>query len=194
VNLRQWKIEIGCAEQTPSFSKKLGVLVDPIPLGKTPSFFEKLGVWAVRAGLMPLLLVLLLILAGCGGGEPSAPPPAASADATGVTVETGGMALPAPAGAAGADQPPAEPPPAAAERPVIPVGSLVTASATAAVYAAPDRAAPRFAEYAAGSRLTVVEPDGDWTAYPVAVEGERWVRVRAEDGLVGWVMEDALAE
>lgn len=139
------------------------------------------------------MFVLLLALGGCGGGE-SATTPAAlvSAEATGVTVETGGMALPAPAAespaaaATGADQPPTA---AATARPVIPIGSVVTAAATAAIYAEPDRAAPRFAEYAAGSSFTIIEPDGDYTAYPVEVDGERWVRVRAEDGLVGWMTE-----
>jgi hypothetical protein len=68
----------------------------------------------------------------------------------------------------------------------------VAATGPLSVYAEPDRAALRLAEYAAGSRFTVVEPDGDYTAYPVEAGGQRWYRLRAEDGLVGWASAQAV--
>jgi hypothetical protein len=40
--------------------------------------------------------------------------------------------------------------------------------------------------YARGGRFVVVEPTADYGDYPVVVERDEWVRVRAADGLVGW--------
>lgn len=98
------------------------------------------------------------------------------------------------AGAAGASAP--TPAPESSKTPVeervLPVGASIVASGATAVYAEPDMQALRFAEYGAGSRFTVVEPDGDHTAYPVVAGGAGWYRVRAEDGLVGWVNAQSL--
>lgn len=44
--------------------------------------------------------------------------------------------------------------------------------------------------YGSGVPLEVLPPSGDYTTYPVEVDGHGWVRVRAADGLVGWVMTD----
>jgi hypothetical protein len=41
-----------------------------------------------------------------------------------------------------------------------------------------------------GVELEVIDPGGDFESYPVVVDGHDWVRVRAADGLVGWVMTD----
>ncbi len=73
--------------------------------------------------------------------------------------------------------------------PVLEAGTLITAGGTVDVYADADLTAQRFGEYPAGTVLTVVEAGGDFGGYPVEVEGQRWYRVRAPDGLVGWVAE-----
>ncbi len=73
--------------------------------------------------------------------------------------------------------------------PVLDAGALITAGGTVDVYADADPTAPRFGEYPAGTVLTVVEAGGDFGGYPVEVDGRRWYRVRAPDGLVGWVPE-----
>jgi len=45
--------------------------------------------------------------------------------------------------------------------------------------------------YAAGAQFVVLEPAGDVPSYPALVNGRKWVRVRAGDGLVGWIPLDA---
>lgn len=40
-----------------------------------------------------------------------------------------------------------------------------------------------------GSAFVVLEPSGDYAGYPVEHDDTRWVRVRAADGLVGWLDE-----
>lgn len=146
------------------------------------------GAPCLRRFLMPLALALLIfLLAACGGeATPTPAPPAALA------VETGGMALPGSAGAAASPAPAAAeapPAPAATERSPLAAGAEIVSSDAAVLYAEPDPAAARFAEYAAGSRFTVIEADGDHLEQPVIVDGQRWYRVRAEDGLVGWMVE-----
>lgn len=60
------------------------------------------------------------------------------------------------------------------------------------VYAEPSLESQVLDSYAAGVALTVLEPGGDFTAYPVEVDGQGWVRVRAADGLVGWTLAAGL--
>jgi hypothetical protein len=40
--------------------------------------------------------------------------------------------------------------------------------------------------YARGATFEVMEPSGDYEGYPVRFGSGAWVRLRAEDGLVGW--------
>jgi hypothetical protein len=148
------------------------------------------GAHTVRgvAWLAPALLLFTLSACNGGAAEPAPTP------TIGITVETGGMALPgaaAEAAPADANAPAAAEAaaPTATERPVLAAGAALVIDSPAAMYAEPDPTSPRLAEYAAGSNLTVIEPDGDYLEYPVIVEGQRWYRVRAEDGLVGWVVE-----
>ena len=47
--------------------------------------------------------------------------------------------------------------------------------------------------YGAGVELEVLEPAGDALEYPVVADNHGWVRVRANDGLVGWAMTDDLS-
>jgi hypothetical protein len=168
--------------------------------------------WAAFTGL----LVAALLLASCGDdGKTPTPMPAATVD---VTVESGGMALntsvaatdapaQAPAGMATempaelAAQMPASPTPEA-EKSVLasPVAQEVLVPDTPVVaygvlrlYADVDPNGQRLAQYEAGAEFIVVEP-GDYETYPVDMNGVRWYRVRAQDGLVGWVMADAVGE
>ncbi len=44
--------------------------------------------------------------------------------------------------------------------------------------------------FGTGVVLEVLDVGGDFESYPVEMDGHGWVRVRAADGLVGWVMTD----
>ena len=44
--------------------------------------------------------------------------------------------------------------------------------------------------YRVGAEFEVLEPANAAAPYPVMAEGVGWIRVRAEDGLVGWVVVD----
>ena len=44
--------------------------------------------------------------------------------------------------------------------------------------------------FGTGATLEVLDVSGDFASYPVEVDGHGWARVRAADGLVGWVMTD----
>jgi hypothetical protein len=72
---------------------------------------------------------------------------------------------------------------------VLEVGSPITADGPVTLHADAGRTSPRFGVYDAGTVLTVIEAGGDYAAYPVEVDGARWYRVRAPDGLVGWMQE-----
>ena len=141
--------------------------------------------------LLAALVSLMLVLAGCGSDEQVSPTPPIE-----VTVETGGMALPGSVeSGAATNTTESVAAPAATEKAVLSVGAMVVARDEADIFAEPDQAAARFAQYAAGSQFTIVEPDGEFTMYPVEVDGQHWYRVRAEDGLVGWVVDqDVVAE
>ncbi len=86
------------------------------------------------------------------------------------------------------------PTPVAAMRVVFaPDDQVVSQAGRLAVYAQAAADAPVLDSVGEGVPLTVLEPSGDYTGYPVIAGGHGWVRVRAADGLVGWVVTDTLA-
>jgi len=46
---------------------------------------------------------------------------------------------------------------------------------------------PAMSAYDEGAFFVIVEPSGDYDEYPVESDGVEWYRIRAEDGLVGWI-------
>lgn len=60
------------------------------------------------------------------------------------------------------------------------------------VYAAADSGSLVMDVYRDGALFVVLEPGGDVTSYPVTAFDKSWYRVRAGDGLVGWVLADQL--
>jgi hypothetical protein len=73
-------------------------------------------------------------------------------------------------------------------------GQVVTAGTDLPVHAAPTASSSVMELYAGGSSFTVLEPGLDLGAYPILADGVSWVRVRAGDGLAGWVNGLGLAQ
>lgn len=146
----------------------------------------------IRLNLRMLLcMTIVVLLAGCGGGRG-----AETAVAPEVTAAAGGMVLPA--------QPLTETvtttsvlSDTTAVTPELSVellpGQQVRPLTTAVrLYVDASRDAPVMNQYAVEAIFTLLEPSGDYSAYPVEAEGERWYRVRADDGLVGWTPAEML--
>lgn len=134
------------------------------------------------------VLLIAAIVSACTEQPTATPPPAPQ-----VTVESGFISLTPAApddesGVVTAGEPSA---PLVAPD-ILTVGAEVQARGMLRVYGDANPNAPTLAEYAAGNRLTVLDPPGNFVAYPVELSGVRWYRVRAEDGLVGWVMADGI--
>lgn len=72
-------------------------------------------------------------------------------------------------------------------------GQNAVATALLLLYADAGRNSLILDELAAGSTVTISAPSGEYSTYPVAKEGQLWVRVRSQDGLVGWVNANLLA-
>jgi hypothetical protein len=60
------------------------------------------------------------------------------------------------------------------------------------LYGGADPMAPVLNLYSAGDSFIVIEPSDIITFYPVVMEGRTWYRVQAVDGLVGWILVDAI--
>lgn len=131
-----------------------------------------------RSGL-PLAFVVLL--AACGGGSEEITP------TVDVTPAAGGMVVPTetPASTESTDTV-ATPQNGSISELFLP-GAVVVVADSARLYTDADRNAVVMNQYGAGASFTILEPSGDYDAYPVDVAGEGWYRLRAEDGLVGWL-------
>lgn len=78
-----------------------------------------------------------------------------------------------------------------AEQSVFVPGDLLIADATSvAIHADAASESLVLNSFGLGFVVEVIEPSGDYAEYPVLVDGYGWVRVRAADGLVGWVRTD----
>ena len=107
-----------------------------------------------------------------------------------LTPQTGGMELSETSNMSpSADQPAAEP---TSTPNSIDVGDFATSFDKIRIYDEPDTVALVLNEYSSISRFVVVEPGSQFAFYPVTNLGENWIRVRADDGLVGWAMIDHL--
>ncbi len=70
----------------------------------------------------------------------------------------------------------------------MPPGSTVAATLNALpMRLEPSPSAGVMETYAKDSLFDVLEPIDPFEPYPVTVGGINWLRVRAEDGLVGWI-------
>ena len=143
----------------------------------------------IRLNLRMLLcMTIVVLLAGCGDGS------AETAVTPEVTAAAGGMVVPAQSltetvttTVALSDTTGVTP--AVALLPGQQVRPLTTA---VRLYVDANRDAPVMNQYAVEAIFTLLEPSGDYSAYPVEAEGEQWYRVRADDGLVGWTPAEML--
>ncbi|HRA68609.1 MAG TPA: SH3 domain-containing protein [Caldilinea sp.] len=151
----------------------------------------------IFADFLTLALVGAMVLTLSGCRRDAEPTPATDA----VVVESGVSALaPIALQDIPRDEEPAQATPATTAEPLTPDASLdayppdaeVQARGMLRIYASPDPNSLTLAEYTAGDLFTVIEPPGDVSAYPVELNGVRWYRVRAGDGLVGWVIADGI--
>ena len=100
--------------------------------------------------------------------------------------EAGGMQLvetPAPSAVA-QPQPPAE---ATATPNPFNMGSMATTTDALRLYADAARSSLVLNVITKGESITITEASGNYATYPVEADGIAWVRVRAGDGLAGWV-------
>lgn len=100
--------------------------------------------------------------------------------------EAGGMQLvetPAPAAVA-QPQPPAE---VTATPNPFNTGSMATTTDALRLYADAARSSLVLNVITKGESITITEASGNYATYPVEADGIAWVRVRAGDGLAGWV-------
>ena len=134
-----------------------------------------------------LLVAALVLLQACGRNEA---PATATPRAGGVIVadqsDAGGNATDAGANA------PINAPTAVPTPVVYTVGALITASAPVSIYATAASSSSVLEVYGGGSAFTILEPNDQFSSYPVTSGGASWVRVRATDGLAGWAKADAL--
>jgi hypothetical protein len=79
----------------------------------------------------------------------------------------------------------------APEQPVVVAGAA--ASGGLRVHADARRDAPVLEVYSDGTELTILDPSGDYTTYPVQNEGAAWYRVRDQNGLVSWAEGEFLS-
>jgi len=122
-------------------------------------------------------LVIVVAVAACGGADEENSTPTVA-----VTPAAGGMVLPAAVAV----------PTATVEVVSLSPGQLLIAIDELRLYADANRQAIVMNQYGASTQFTLLAPSGDYLDYPVTVEGADWVRLRADDGLVGWAPADEL--
>lgn len=153
-----------------------------------------------RSVVAALLLIGVLVLAACGRDETPTPVVAPDVvvqtgvieltpDVTGVNPQSGG-------GSEGSAPPNATVtgPGIAGLLKVLEPGAEVQALGMLRLYAAPEPTAATLDEYSAGATFVIIASPDDLGPYPVELNGVRWYRVRAADGLVGWVIADGIVE
>jgi hypothetical protein len=162
------------AQSYPSQSQEAPTQAEPTEQQQSvPPAPDRLRVFFTVLATIGMLAALFL-LQGCNRGKDAAveaPPAVVSVDAAS-PVEA---AVPTPA-------------------PIVySAGQVVSAATEVAAYGEPSAAGAALELYGPGAAFTVLEPGLDMGAYPILADGQSWVRVRAGDGLAGWVNAAALA-
>lgn len=86
----------------------------------------------------------------------------------------------------------AESEPTSTPNPFVP-GRTATTRNNLRIYADADRSSIVLNQLAQGETVTLIEASGNYESYPVVLGEQSWVRIRSEDGLVGWAETANLA-
>ncbi len=87
---------------------------------------------------------------------------------------------------------PPEPTPTPEPTPVpLAVGQVMTGTVQVRLHASASSSSPVLEVYEPGATFVVMDSDDDAADYPVVIAGGAWYRVRAADGLAGWVRADS---
>lgn len=157
-------------------------------LGRTTPF------WLMGGGLVLVLVVAfwLIFSLGNNGDDRQLTPAPGVADSAALsqgTIETEPVAEPTP-----------EPEPTATPVPVFTPGQIVvvanTAGAGIRLRNEPGTGGTTLAIYEDGDRFTILNPDGEYSSYPIEADGYRWYRIQItgnpEENLSGWAAGDFL--
>lgn len=125
-----------------------------------------------------LVLTIVLLIGACGGSNATESSPAAS-----VTPAAGGMVMPS---ATATEPSPTVVPNAVQDTSPVP-GQILLAVDRVRLYADASEQSIVLNQYASTTAFTLLAPSGEYTEYPVQREGIEWYRLRATDGLVGWL-------
>jgi hypothetical protein len=158
-------------------------------LGNTTPF------WLMGSGLILVLVLAVWLIFLRGGDEAdreltAAPGLVGSAAISQGAVEAEPVAEPTP-----------EPDPTATAIPVFTAGQVVvvtnTAGAGIRLRSQPGTGSTVLDIYQEGDRFLVLNPDGEYSSYPVEADGYRWYRIQItgnpEENLTGWAAGDFLA-
>ncbi len=150
---------------------------------------REIPLWAVGAAILVIIAIVALLVSLIGGGEepPATPTPDAAALTREAALKTP-PATPTPV--------PPTPTPTPTPEPTLHAGGKAIVSGSdpegIRLRAGPGLDNATLEIFNDGTIFEILPKPGNVSEYPVEADGYTWWRVRAKDGLVGWVASDWL--